>query len=111
MSSRILTAEVLTRVGPLTIIVAYAPTNQASEELKDQFHAALDVIMTKTNGLTMILGDFNASLGDSVPGIGGPLGLRKETSDNGEKLVDCASAHQMCITNTLFLHKAIHQAT
>ena len=32
----------ITRVGPLAIIVAYAPTNQASEEMKDQFYAALD---------------------------------------------------------------------
>ena len=111
VSSRILTAEVLTHVGPLAIIVAYAPTNQASEEMKDQFYAAVDGVMTKTNGLTMILGDFNASIGDSVPGIVGPHGLSKETSDNGDRLVDFASAHRMCITDTLFPHKAIHQAT
>ena len=110
VSPRILTAEVLTRVGPLAIIVAYAPTNQASEEMKDQFYAALDGVMTRTNGPTLIIGDFNASLGDSVPGIVGPHGLSKETNDNGERLVDFTSAHRMCITNTLFPHKAIHQA-
>ena len=72
VSTRILTAEVLTHVGLLAIIVAYAPTNQASEEMKDQFYADFDEVMTKTNGLTMVLGDFNASLGDNVPGIDGP---------------------------------------
>ena len=111
VSPRILTAEVLTRIGPLAIIVGYAPTNQASEEVKEQFYADLDGVMTKTNGLTMLLGDFNASLGDSVPGVVGPHGLGKGTSDNGERLVEFASAHQMCITNTLFPHKTIHQAT
>ena len=88
VSPRILSAEVLTRIGPLAIIVGYAPTNQASEEVKEQFYADLDGVMTKTNGLTMLLGDFNASLGDSVPGVVGPHGLGKGTSDNGERLVE-----------------------
>ena len=79
--------------------------------MKEQFYADLDGVMTKTNGLTMLLGDFNVSLGDSVPGVVGHHGLGKGTSDNGERLVEFASAHQMCITNTLFPHKTIHQAT
>ena len=33
--------------------------------------------MTKSNGLTILLGDFNASLGESVPGVVGPHGLSK----------------------------------
>ena len=95
----------------MAILVVYAPTNQTSQEGKDQFYADLDGVMTRTNGLTTVLGDFNASVGDSVPGVVGPHGLGKETSDNGERLVEFASAHQMCITNTLFPHKAVHQAT
>ena len=67
----------LTHVGPLGIIVVYAPTNQASEEVKEQFYADLGRVMTKTNGLTLVLGDFNASLGDSVLGVVGPHGLSK----------------------------------
>ena len=77
ISPRLLTAEVLTHVGPLGITVVYAPTNQASEEVKEQFYADLDRVMTKTNGLTLVLGDFNASLGDSVLGVVGPHGLSK----------------------------------
>ena len=56
--------------------------------------------MTKKNGLTMVPGDFNASLEDSVPGIVGPRGLSKEMSNNGERLVDFASAHRK-MTGTL----------
>ena len=33
------------RVGPLAIIVVYAPTNQASEEVKEQFNADLDRVI------------------------------------------------------------------
>ena len=93
VSPRIFKVEVLTRIGPMTILVVYAPTNQTSEEVKEQFYTDLDGVMTKTNGLTMVLGDFNASVGDSVPGVVGPHGLGKETNDNGERLVEFASAH------------------
>ena len=95
----------------MAILVVCAPTNQTSEEVKGQFCADLDGVMTKTNGLTMVPGDFNASVGNSVPGVVAPHGLGKETSNNGERLMEFASTHWMCITNTLFPHKAIHQAT
>ena len=36
VSSRIMKAEFLTQVGPLMIIVVYAPTNQDSTKEKDQ---------------------------------------------------------------------------
>ena len=58
----------------------------------------------------MILGDFNASLGDSIAGVVGPHGLSKETGDNGRGLWTLP-AHTKCIPNTLFPHKAIHQPT
>ena len=38
-------------------------------------------------------------------------GLAKGTSDNSKRLMAFASMHGLCITNTLFLHKRIHQAT
>ena len=41
----------------------------------------------------------------------GPHGLAPGDSDNGERLVAFASAHDMTITNTMFPHKRIHQAT
>ena len=59
--------------------------------------------MTKTNGLTIVLR--NASLGESVPGVVSPHGLSKRASDNAERLVEFASAHQMCVMNTLFSHQ------
>ena len=57
----------------LSLWCTYAPTNQASEEVKEQFNADLDRVMTKTNGLTIVLADFNASLGDIVLGVAGPM--------------------------------------
>ena len=109
VSPRILTAEFLSLMGPLMIVVVYAPTEDSSEEDKEQFYSELDEVMRKANGLTMVMGDFNASIGESVQGVVGPHALGKRTSSNGEKLVSFASAHGMCVTNTVFPHKRIHQ--
>ena len=59
--------------------------------------------MTKTNGLTIVLG--NASLEESVSGVVSPHGLSKRASDNAERLVEFASTHWMCVMNTLFPHQ------
>ena len=112
VSPWILAVEFLTKVGPMSVVVAYAPTEQSSIEEKDQFYTDLDCTMSLTTlGLTMLMGDFNAAISESTQGVVGPYGLSKLTDDNGESLVSFASANGMCITNTLFPHKHIHQAT
>ena len=111
VSARILAAEFLTQVGPLQVVVAYAPTNQGSEEEKDQFYDELDCVVTRGNGRVMVMGDFNASVSEKLHGVVGIHGLEKTTSDNGERLVSFAGANSLCITNTFFPHKHIHQAT
>ena len=111
VSPQVLTAEFLSRTGPLSIIVAYAPTDQSSMEVKKHFNSDLDYVMVNANGLTMVIGDFNATLGETVQGVVGPHGLGRQTSDNGKRLVAFASANGLCITNTIFPHKQIHRAT
>ena len=44
-------------------------------------------------------------------GVVGPYGLESTTSDNGERLVSFACANGLCLTNTFFAHKRIHQAS
>ena len=111
VSSRVLTAEFLTQVGPLLIVVAYAPTDQDCAEMQDRFYSDLDCVMNNGNGLVMVMGDFNASVSEGVKGVVGPYGLGNRTSDNGERLVSFASTHGLCITNTFFPHKRIHTAS
>ncbi|XP_065568936.1 uncharacterized protein LOC136032596 [Artemia franciscana] len=41
ISDRILTAQIQHKHGKWTIIVCYAPTNQASDEMKDRFYTQL----------------------------------------------------------------------
>ena len=59
----------------------------------------------------MVLGDFNASVSEKVHGVVGPHGLECTSSDNGERLVSFACGNGLCLMNTYFGHKRIHQAT
>ena len=87
----------------MAILVVYAPTNQTSEEVKDQFYADLDGIMTKTNGLTMVLWDFNTSVGDSVPGVVGLHGLGRKQVTMGRGSWSLPT-HTGCVSQTHYSH-------
>ena len=111
VSSRVLAAEFMTQVGPITVVVAYAPTERSSTEEKDNFYADLDGVMCRINGLVIVMGDFNATVGQEVDRVVGPFGLAGHTSDNGHRLVDFATVHNLCLSNTYFEHKRIHQTS
>ena len=89
----------------------YAPTNQSTVEDKEQFHSDLDGVVSRTNGLAMVMEDFNATIGESVQLVVGNHLLRGQTSENGERHISFASVNELCITNTFFPHKQIHQTT
>ena len=109
VSSRILTCEFLTKVGPFLVVLVYAPTDQSGTEDKDLFYSDLESVTTNANGLIIVMGDFNAA--KSVEGVVGPHGLCKKTNDNGERLVSFTSSNDLTITDSLFPHKLIHQAS
>ena len=111
MSSRTLTSEFLTKVDPLLVVVVYAPTDQSSTEDKDLFYLDLESVTTNANEFVIVMGDFNSAISDSVEGVVGPHGLSRGTNDNGERLVSFASGNDLTITNSLFPHKCIHQAS
>ena len=113
VSFRLLTVEFLTQMGPLVVVVAYAPTENSGNDEKDSFYEELEEVMRSINGLLMVIGDFSVRIGRQLNGNGvvGPWGLAIESSDNVERLTAFAGANGMCITNTLFPHKKIHQAT
>ena len=111
VSPRILTAEFLSKVGPLFVVAVYAHTEHSSTEDKDHFYCELESVMTRAKGLTIVLGDFNAAVGETVQGVVRLHRLGRKTNDNVERLVSFATSNGMCIANTLFPHKSIHQTT
>ena len=80
VSSRILAGELLTKVGPLLVVVVYAPTEQSSTEDKDLYYSGQESVTTNANGLVIVMGDFNAAISDCVEGVIGHHGLSRGTS-------------------------------
>ena len=69
IDERIIRARFHSRHVKLTLIHAYAPTNDADEESKDHFYEKLQVIVEKTqkHDILVITGDLNAKVGNDAP--------------------------------------------
>jgi len=116
ISSRLLKARFKVCGGRmLSIIVCYAPIEDAPEDDKDlfyqQFSACIDSVAS--HDFLVVLGDMNARVGsdrDNWPGVIGPFG-GVETSKNGDRLLTCCSGHGLSVMGTWFQHKDIHLYT
>ncbi len=42
-------------MGPLSVVVVYAPPDQSTVEDKEQFYSDLDRVVSRTNGLAMVM--------------------------------------------------------
>ena len=76
--------EFLAKVGPLLIVVAYAPTDQDST---DRFCSDLDRVISNGNGLAMVMADFIASVSERMKRVVESHGVGRCTSDNGLAMV------------------------
>ena len=105
-TERILTIRLNTTDGPITLISAYAPTLYSPEEVKDEFYENLQMVIKKVpskEGL-ILLGDFNARVGadqTSWPRCLGHFGVGT-MNENGQRLLELCTLHDLCITNTFF---------
>ncbi|KAL1250669.1 hypothetical protein QQF64_018465 [Cirrhinus molitorella] len=112
-TERLLTLRLLTSSGPVNILSVYAPTLSSTAEEKDQFYQALDEAISRipsTDGL-YLLGDFNARVGadhEAWPTCLGSFG-RGKINENGQRLLELSCHHGLCVTNTFFKCKEIHQ--
>ena len=98
-----------------SLINAHAPTNESTEEIKEEFYEKLSKAYSNCprHDIKIILGDMNAKVGREEvfrPTIG-KWSLHEETNENGLRLVDFATEKGMVIKGTFFEHKRIHQAT
>ena len=87
------------KLGPLLIVVAYAPTDQDCTEEKDQFHSDLDRVMSNGNRLAMVTGDFNASVSERMKR---DVCTTQNKETKGERPLSFASANGMRISNIFF---------
>ena len=114
-TERILAISLLTKSGKANILSIYAPTLCSSQETKDQFYGELDdklKSIPKSEHI-FLLGDFNARVGSEYsiwPDCLGHFGVGK-MNENGQRVLELCSYHKLCVTNTFFKTKPLHNVS
>ncbi|XP_048743177.2 craniofacial development protein 2-like [Ostrea edulis] len=115
INDRLIRARFNSKYCKLTIIQCYAPTNDAEEEIKDDFYEQLQMVVSKVpqHDMLLMMGDLNAKVGadntDCERSMGKHgCGIR---NDNGERLIDFCLNNNLVIGGTIFPHKDIHKLT
>jgi len=109
ISSRVLLVKLKSNPN-ITIIAAYAPTEDASEQEKDIFYAELERANSyaSPHDLLLVGGDFNARVGQDSheisPRVVGKHGFHDISNANGERLRDFCEAAHLHISSTRFPH-------
>ena len=88
----------------ITLIQVYCPTTAADEQEITTFYRQLEstVNAVSSKDLLLILGDFNAKVGDMVEdGVTGTHGLGTR-NEAGDTLVQFCHERRLCITNTYY---------
>ena len=96
-----------------TVIAVYAPTMTNCEENINKFYYELNKTLRSvpTPDKIMLMGDFNARVGQDYStwsGVLGKFGCGK-LNTNWELLLSTCTEHQLSITNTFFQHKSAHK--
>ncbi|KAK2715448.1 hypothetical protein QYM36_010161, partial [Artemia franciscana] len=64
--SQALTARFASQHAKLSVVVCYAPTNEASDDVKEEFYRTLRSVASDIprHGIACFVGDFNTKIGD-----------------------------------------------
>ncbi len=99
----------------LTILQCYAPTNEAEEEVKEDWYEQLQMAVSKVpqHDVLLLTGDMNAKVGTDNSNNERAVGKYGcgERNNNGERLVDFCTNNNLVIGGTIFPHKNIHKLT
>ena len=115
VSDRILQARIAHRHGQLTVLVVYAPTEMASDSIKDSFYNELSTIIQSTSphDNLIVLGDLSAVTGSANVGVSGvvrPFGSGTP-NDNTERLHLLSGNHGLTVVGSWFRRLNIHRWT
>lgn len=98
-----------------TLFSCYAPTLDATDDVKDSFYELLDAELQRVPiaDKLIVLGDFNARVGvghQEWSGVIREHGLGK-MNVNGHRLLSLCAQNELLITNTMFQLKDIYKGT
>ncbi|XP_044573682.1 craniofacial development protein 2-like [Drosophila ananassae] len=115
ISDRIISARFRCNARHITIVQCYAPTEDASDDIKDDFYNALTSSLTRIGrgDVKILMGDFNAKIGPNNNGLETIMGKHGvgSRSNNGDRLIDLCQTFQLVIGGTVFPHKEVHKYT
>ena len=101
--------------GNMSIMVCYAPTNEADDNRKDNFYAILQEAIDKVpkHDILLCIGDMNAKLGNDNEGFNESMGVHGmgEMNENGLRFASFCMANELVIGSTIFEHRDIHKYT
>ena len=88
-----------------TLINVHAPTNEKTEEIKEEFYSLLEqnINQTARSDIKIILGDFNAKVGKES--------IYKPTIGNEIKMIQFAISNGLNVRSTMFPHKDTQKET
>lgn len=96
----------------MAILSVYAPTEHYDMDVKEEFYAEMDMVIesipNEYRKNIVILGDFNARIGEYDPiwyNIRGKYGIRSELNENGQLLLDLCARNNLLIANSMFRKK------
>ncbi|BFZ16297.1 hypothetical protein BsWGS_19336 [Bradybaena similaris] len=104
VSDRVLLVKLIGRPFNINIIQIYAPTGESSDDSIEEFYNDIESALKKCKDseITIIMGDFNAKVGNQGDGCTvGNHGLG-ERNERGYKLVEWAKEQEMIVGNTWF---------
>ena len=88
VNERLITARLQGKHGSMTVVQCYAPTNDSSEDKKDQFYSSLKnmVEQVPTYYVLVLMGDLNAKIGNGNAGLERAMGKHGygKINENGE---------------------------
>ena len=115
VNDRLITARFDSNFCKLTLIQCYAPTNDADEEIKNEFYDQLQAVFdgVPQHDMVLITGDLNAKVGTENTNIEHVIGKHGcgTRNENGEELVVFCLMNRCVIGGTIFPHKNIHKLT
>ncbi|XP_043064700.1 craniofacial development protein 2-like [Drosophila ficusphila] len=113
ISDRIIMARFRCSARHITIVQCYAPTEDASDDIKDDFYNSLTSTLTRIQrgDIKILMGDFNAKIGPNNTGLEPVMGRHGvgSRSNNGDRLIDLGQTSQMVIGGTVFPHKELDE--
>ena len=115
VGARIITARFNSRYIKLTILLCYAPIEDAEKWDKEAFYNKLQEAIQRvpTHDMLLVMGDLNARVGNDNTGRESNMGTHGcgIMNNNGQHLCELCKENKLVIGGLFFQHKEIHKKT